>query len=671
MDQEMLSLFQLEKKRLFWLIGITFAMIFSFHYFELPYGSFQPSVYSADTTPALDSVRFQVADPISESQTFNNLTSLNQANSADENALEIVNKTRMSEEKDTISITGFISDPGKVLDEFLGFDENDESLGFNESRESSMEETNWISDNGPATGLAGNLELSSYNNTMAINLTKDVNIISASEHKSGSSYVKSHFPTHATTQTYLTPPISHPTEVSPNILPRAVSNDSKENDSEKDESFRPSHENVNIQGKNFPINSVPMDTKETQIAVSEVITISEMTKILLQNHASYRSMRPRWSSAVDQELLHARSEIENAPIVNDVENLYTPLFRNISTFKRSYELMEKTLKVYVYKEGAKPIMHSPYLLGIYASEGWFMRLMEANKEFVTNDPKKAHLFYLPFSSRMLEETLYVQNSHSHRNLIQYLNNYVDMIATKHRFWNRTGGADHFLVACHDWAPTETKQHMAKCIRSLCNSDVKVGFVLGKDTSLPETYVRSSQNPTRNLGGKPASQRNTLAFFAGGMHGYVRPILLQHWENKDPDMKIFGILPKSKGNRNYIQYMKSSKYCICAKGYEVNSPRVVEAIFYECVPVIISDNFVPPFFDVLNWESFAVFVLEKDIPNLKSILLSIPQKRYLQMQMMVKKVQQHFLWHRSPVKYDIFHMILHSIWYNRVFTARTR
>nr|XP_027190894.1 probable glycosyltransferase At5g03795 isoform X2 [Cicer arietinum] len=396
-----------------------------------------------------------------------------------------------------------------------------------------------------------------------------------------------------------------------------------------------------------------------------------MEKLLLQYHASYRSMRPRWSSAVDQELLQARSEIENAPVVNEVENLHAPLFRNVSKFKRSYELMEKTLKVYVYREGTKPIMHSPYLLGIYASEGWFMKLMEANKAFVTKDPKKAHLFYLPFSSRRLEETLYDRNSHSHKNLIWHLNNYVDMISTKHNFWNRTGGADHFLVACHDWAPSETKQRMAKCLRSLCNADVKEGFVLGKDVSLPETYVRNAKNPTRDLGGNQVSKRETLAFYAGGMHGYVRPILLQHWENKDPDMKIFGMMPKSKGNRNYIQYMKRSKYCVCPKGYEVNSPRVVEAIVYECVPVIISDDFVPPFFEVLNWESFAVFVLEKDIPNLKSILVSIPEKRYLQMQMRVKKVQQHFLWHRSPVKYDIFHMILHSIWYNRVFTARTR
>lgn len=189
-------------------------------------------------------------------------------------------------------------------------------------------------------------------------------------------------------------------------------------------------------------------------------------------------------------------------------------------------------------------------------------------------------------------------------------------------------------------------------------------------SLPETIVRSSKNLLRDIGGKIPRQRPILAFFAGQMHGYLRPMLLQQWQNKDPDIKLFTKLPKSKKNRNYIQYMKSSKYCICPRGYEVNSPRVVEAIFFECVPVIISDNFVPPFFEILNWESFAVFIQEEDLPNLKNILLSISDRRYSVMQQRVKRVQQHFLWHPVPVKYDIFHMILHSVWYNRVFQVRS-
>ncbi|CAL0327300.1 unnamed protein product [Lupinus luteus] len=328
--------------------------------------------------------------------------------------------------------------------------------------------------------------------------------------------------------------------------------------------------------------------------------------------------------------------------------------------------MENMLKVYIYQDGDRPIFHEPLLDGIYASEGWFLKLMEANKQFVTGDPGKAHLFYIPFSSRLLQLTLYVRNSHKRSNLIEYMKNHVDMIAGKYPFWNRTNGTDHFVVACHDWAPAETRGRMLSCIRALCNADIEVGFKIGKDVSLPETYIRSVENPVKNIGGNPPSERPILAFFAGGLHGYVRPVLLKHWENKEPDMKITGPLPHVRGNANYLQLMKSSKYCICARGHEVNSPRVVEAIFHECIPVIISDNFIPPLFEVLNWESFAVFVTEKDIPNLRNILLSISEERYLEMHKRVKRVQEHFIWHAEPVKYDLFHMLLHSIWYNRIF-----
>ncbi|KAI5394239.1 probable glycosyltransferase At5g03795 [Lathyrus oleraceus] len=571
MGGDFVSMFQLETKRLLWLIGITFSVILAFQYLELPYGNVLLSLFSSDKVPTPENTVSQAR--YTNKTIVNNVTVFNQGNSTHE--------------------LGFVLEPEWPQNKSQAFDDST-------------------------------------------------------------------------------------TNVSPNITAAVLSNDGnmllsqKDNvtDSIEKESFRPSSPETggNVHSKSSSVRTVPKEKQEFHTPVSEVTTVSEMNKLLIQSHASYRSMKPRWFSNVDQELLQARSEIVNAPIVKNDPKLYGPIYHNVSMFKRSYELMEERLKVYVYKEGARPILHSPFLTGIYASEGWFMKLMEANKRFVTKNPKKAHLFYLPFSSRMLEEALYVKDSHSHKNLIQYLHDYVDLIAARHSFWNRTGGADHFLVGCHDWAPSETKLRLATCIRSLCNADVKEGFFFGKDASLPETYVRNAQNPTRDLGGNTFSKKTTLAFFAGSMHGYVRPILLKHWENKDPDMKIFGKLPKSKGNSNYIQYMKSSKYCICARGYEVNSPRVVEAIFYECVPVIISDNFVPPFFEALDWESFSVVVLEKDIPNLKNILVSIPEKRYLRLLMRVKKVQKHFLWHKKPVKYDIFHMILHSIWYNRVFSA---
>ncbi|KAE9599462.1 hypothetical protein Lal_00039503 [Lupinus albus] len=604
MGQKHWSSFHLQTKSLLWIIGITCALILACRYLELPYSNGIFSLLSTWKVPTLGSSTFHAIGPSPDDENVNKVKILNQPNSPVEHALE----------------------------ELRNPSEPNESLRFYDCDKSSVTESDKELGNVSATQQAG-----------AENFT------SRREDGSGRKIVS---------------PLSSITKAISNITNAVLSHQDNKTNSVKEDSFRPPHND----GRTLHRNSKPKTNEASHILVPGVTTISEMNKLLLQSHASYRSERPRWFSAVDQELLQVRLEIQNAPIVKNDPNLYSPIYQNVSMFKRSYELMEETLKVYIYKEGDKPILHSPFLTGIYASEGWFMKLMEANKRFVTHDPNKANLFYLPFSSSSLVQALYVEGSHSHQNMIQFLHDYVKMIVAKHPFWNRTGGADHFLVACHDWAPEETKLNMAKCIRALCNADVKDGFVFGKDVSLPETHVRNELNPTRGLGGSLASQRKYLAFFAGRMHGYVRPILLQHWENKDSDMKIFAELPKSKGDMNYIHYMKNSKYCICAKGYEVNSPRVVDAIFHECVPVIISDNFVPPFLEVLNWESFTVIILEKDIPNLKSILLSIPKRRYLHLLMRVKKVQHHFLWHNKPIRYDLFHMILHSVWYNRVFSA---
>ncbi|KAJ7944728.1 Exostosin-like [Quillaja saponaria] len=384
-----------------------------------------------------------------------------------------------------------------------------------------------------------------------------------------------------------------------------------------------------------------------------------------------RLQRYIWSLPPKEALLYAKKEIEHAPLVTDDPDLYAPLFRNVSLFKRSYEMMELVLKVYIYHDGRRPIFHTPHLRGIYASEGWFMKLMEENRQFVTRDPEKAHLFYLPYSARQLEMALYVPESHNLKPLSLYLRDYVNYIAGKYPFWNRTHGSDHFLVACHDWGPYTVNEHKElsrNTIKALCNADLSEGtFVAGKDISLPETTIRTPRRPLRYVGGgNRVSLRSTLAFFAGNMHGRVRPALLKHWGDKDKDMKIYGPLPiRVSRKMSYVQHMKSSKYCICPMGYEVNSPRIVEAIYYECVPVIIADNFVLPFSEVLDWSAFSVVLSEKDIPKLKEILMAIPLRRYRTMQINVKMVQKHFLWNPRPISYDLFHMILHSIWFSRL------
>lgn len=182
------------------------------------------------------------------------------------------------------------------------------------------------------------------------------------------------------------------------------------------------------------------------------------------------------------------------------------------------------------------------------------------------------------------------------------------------------------------------------IRVLCNANTSEGFNPRKDVSLPEVNIKTDD--TMGIGGPSPSRRSILAFFAGGLHGAIRHKLMQQWEGKDQDVSVYEKLPPGK---SYETMLKNSKFCLCPSGYEVASPRVVEAIYAECVPVLISDGYVPPFNDVLNWNTFSVKEAAEDIPNIKKILMSISQSQYLRMHRRVKQVQRHFVMNGPPKK----------------------
>ncbi|WJX18053.1 hypothetical protein P8452_07897 [Trifolium repens] len=367
-------------------------------------------------------------------------------------------------------------------------------------------------------------------------------------------------------------------------------------------------------------------------------------------------------------LSQARAAIREASNMNQTQDPdyvpIGPMYWNAKAFHRSYLEMEKLFKVFVYEEGEPPVFHNGPCKSIYSMEGNFIHAIEMNGKFRTKDPQKAHVFFLPFSVVMLVRFVYLRESRDFGPIKKTVTDYINVIAGKYPYWNRSLGADHFMLACHDWGP-ETSFSVPylhkNSIRVLCNANTSERFNPAKDVSFPEINLQTG-SINGFLGGPSASQRPILAFFAGGLHGYIRAILLEHWENKDQDIMVQKYLPKGV---SYYEMLRKSKYCLCPSGYEVASPRVVEAIYTGCVPVLISDHYVPPFSDVLNWKAFSVDVSVEDIPKLKDILMSISPTQYIRMQRRVGQIRRHFEVHSPPKRFDVFHMILHSVWLRRL------
>ncbi|KAJ0984764.1 hypothetical protein J5N97_003120 [Dioscorea zingiberensis] len=326
--------------------------------------------------------------------------------------------------------------------------------------------------------------------------------------------------------------------------------------------------------------------------------------------------------------------------------------------------MEKRFKVWIYKEGEAPIMHAGPGASIYAIEGHFISEMEDKRNpFAAENPNEAHVFFLPFSVVNIVKYIY------DKSLVDYwgtlrrpISDYITVISNKYHYWNRTLGADHFMVSCHDWGAYlsgANPELYEKSIRVLCNANMSEGFRPGKDVTLPEVNLPDGKlsNPTNSSTG-----RTLLAFFAGGAHGYIRENLMHHWQGKDEELVVYEYLPKGL---NYAEFMTKSKYCLCPSGYEVASPRIVESIFMGCVPVIISVNYSLPFSDVLDWTKFSVDIPVEKTPEIKRILQEIPEDKYRELQEGVMQVQRHFVLNRPAKRFDLIHMVLHSVWLRRL------
>lgn len=335
------------------------------------------------------------------------------------------------------------------------------------------------------------------------------------------------------------------------------------------------------------------------------------------------------------------------------------VYHDRDIFVEDYKEMNRSFKIYVYPHRRNdpfanvllPVDYEPG--GNYASESYFKKVL-MKSHFITKDPTKADLFFLPFSIARLRHEPRIGVG----GIQDFIKDYILNISQKYPYWNRTGGADHFYVACHSIgrsAMDKANEVKFNAIQVVCSSTYfQPGYIAHKDACLPQIWPRQGVLP--NLS---SSKRKKLAFFAGKINSPVREKLLQVWRNDTEIFAHFGRLTTP-----YADELLGSKFCLHVKGFEVNTARIADSLYYGCVPVVIANYYDLPFADILNWESFSINVATLDIPLLKRILKGFSSEEYLMFQRNVLKVRKHFQWHPSPVDYDAFYMVMYELWLRR-------
>ncbi|KAM4081570.1 hypothetical protein ACJW30_11G101900 [Castanea mollissima] len=301
------------------------------------------------------------------------------------------------------------------------------------------------------------------------------------------------------------------------------------------------------------------------------------------------------------------------------------------------------------------------LTGKYASEGYFFQNIRESR-FRTSDPDQAHLFFIPISCYKMRG-----KGTSYENMTIIVQNYVESLISKYPYWNRTLGADHFFVTCHDVGVRATEGFpllVKNSIRVVCSPSYDVGFIPHKDVALPQMLCGTK-----------------LGFWAGHRNSKIRVILARVWEN-DTELDISNNrINWAIGPLVYQKRFYSTKFSICPGGSQVNSARIADSIHYGCVPVLLNlkqlilfwlihscGSLIAKLFrckacgvelDLIN--NIKELMVHHDVYWLKQILKDIADAEFVALHKNLVKVQKHFQWNSPPNRYAAFHMVMYELW----------
>ena len=117
-------------------------------------------------------------------------------------------------------------------------------------------------------------------------------------------------------------------------------------------------------------------------------------------------------------------------------------------------------------------------------------------------------------------------------------------------------------------------------------------------------------------------RPDVALGYSGVNNTVRTEILQASWKDEPDVSVGG------PTMRYPFVVGSSVFCLIPKGRGHWTARLFETMYGGCIPVHLSDKYIPPF-EWLDWDSFSIRWPENDVEGvyayLKNLLATEPER----------------------------------------------
>ncbi|KAL1528166.1 hypothetical protein AB1Y20_009527 [Prymnesium parvum] len=331
----------------------------------------------------------------------------------------------------------------------------------------------------------------------------------------------------------------------------------------------------------------------------------------------------------------------------------------------------------------------PRRRGMFYTNRVYLEALHSHADALVGEPEDAALFFIPVMLSQMSSSLWEGR--------QFLHDAVGWIRHRLPFWNRSGGADHYLfsgqdlggcwmpdllrssivvshfgfraseavwkdarrwdlakVTCDGWRPgTDPAHWLPPCFSRKKDVVVPVDFSV-----TPLDRRRAVAAHRADCRGKPPSARRALIYMAGAISTPYNDVYSQgvrefFYERHRNESEVLFQL----GGWNATA-MRAATFCLAPSGWGYGW-RVYVSLAMLCIPVIVQPLVDQAFEDVLPYHRFSLRFNPCDIPSLLPQLRAIAHNRtrLCQMREAALRYYRALMWEPPGVAYEMLQISL--------------